>query len=226
LIISVLGASGSWYTRSLITHVLSRPTSTTVIHISFLHDATFHRKVLPRGDDAPRYFFIDGLVGLFRPGKKEGALEDFRGGVAKEVRRRIEGVVKGTAPDENGKSVVLVLENPDVLLAAGGVAAMELVTEILDWHQLVFATAILVNADSALVSRNSCRLEKENAAFVTTLAHQASNVTSLRMLDTGLAKDVSGVMRVTGSGAGGDREVLYHIKDSNVEVFNRGQMRA
>jgi hypothetical protein len=43
LITSVLGASGSWYTQSLISHVLSRPTSPTVIHISFLHDAAFHR---------------------------------------------------------------------------------------------------------------------------------------------------------------------------------------
>jgi hypothetical protein len=50
-------------------------------------------------------------------------------------------------------------------------------------------------------------------------------VTSLRMLYSGLAKDVSGVMRVTGAGAGGDREVLYHIMDSSVEVFNRGQLR-
>lgn len=85
---------------------------------------------------------------------------------------------------------------------------------------------MLVNADSALVSRNACRLEKENAAFVMTLAHQATNVTSLRMLDTGLAKDVSGVLRITGAGGGWEREVLYHIKDSSVEVFNRGQMRS
>jgi len=136
LITSVLGASGSWYTRSLITHVLSRPTSTTVIHISFLHDAAFHRRTPPRGGGA-RYIFIDGLLGLFRPGKN-GALEDF-GDEASEVRRTIEGLVKGAAHDGSG-SVVLVLENPDVLLAARGVAAMELVTEILGWHQVAPTT--------------------------------------------------------------------------------------
>ncbi|KAI5848099.1 hypothetical protein BZA05DRAFT_404433 [Tricharina praecox] len=218
LITSILGASGSWYTQSLISHLLLRPTSTTVVHISFLHDATFHRKALPRED--ARYVFVDGLTGLFRP--KKGVLGVK--GWAEEVRHRIEDVVESIGGEAKGR-VILVLESPDVLLAAGGVGAMELVAEILEWHQLVFATAILVNADSALVSRNACRLEKENAAFVTTLAHQATNVTSLRMLDTGMANDVSGVLRVTGAGAGGEREVLYHIKDSSAEVFNRGQMR-
>jgi hypothetical protein len=106
-----------------------RPTSTTVIHIAFLHDATFHRQAVPR-DDA-RYVFVDGLLVLFRPGKS--AL-GFRGG-AEKVRRRIERVVKGMAPEGDG-GVVLVLENLDVVLAAGGVAAMELMTEILEWHQV------------------------------------------------------------------------------------------
>ena len=50
---------------------------------------------------------------------------------AEEVRRTVEGVVKGAAGE---KVVLLVLENPDVLLAAGGVGAMDLVAEILEWH--------------------------------------------------------------------------------------------
>lgn len=94
----------------------------------------------------------------------------------------------------------------------------------------------MVNADSALVSRARTRLEREESAFVVTLAHQASTVTSLRTLDTGLARDVSGVLRVTttspaGSGDRGgpdhwhEQEVLYFVKDGSVEVFNRGQMR-
>jgi elongator complex protein 6 len=94
----------------------------------------------------------------------------------------------------------------------------------------------MVNADSALVSRSRTRLEMEESSFVTTLAHQASSVTSLRMLDTGLAKDVSGVLRVTmafdtsspdrqNGQDWNEKEVLYFVKDGSVEVFNRGQMR-
>jgi elongator complex protein 6 len=95
----------------------------------------------------------------------------------------------------------------------------------------------MINADSALVSRSRTRLEMEESSFVTTLAHQASSVTSLRMLDTGLAKDVSGVLRVTtafdttssdrqNGQDWNEKEVLYFVRDGSVEVFNRGQMRA
>lgn len=94
----------------------------------------------------------------------------------------------------------------------------------------------MVNADSALVSRARTRLELEEAYFVTTLAHQASSVASLRMLDTGLAKDVSGVLRVTMSPVESttsredgqdwnEKEVLYFVKEGSVDVFGRGQMR-
>jgi elongator complex protein 6 len=96
---------------------------------------------------------------------------------------------------------------------------------------------VLVNADSPLVSRTRTKLEIEAASLVTTLAHQASTVTSLRMLDTGLAKDVSGVLRVTrrhdltstptstNDQEWNEKEVLYFVKDGSVEVFGRGEMR-
>lgn len=60
------------------------------------------------------------------------------------------------------------------------------------------------------------------------LAHEAEAVLSLRLLDTGTAKDVSGVVSIT---RGGDdlgrsieeHEYLYHIGgDGAVKVFERG----
>ena len=59
-------------------------------------------------------------------------------------------------------------------------------------------------------------------------AHEADVVLSLRLLDTGTAKDVSGVVRIThGSGDVGaeeDKEYLYHVLgDGGVRVFERGQ---
>jgi elongator complex protein 6 len=53
------------------------------------------------------------------------------------------------------------------------------------------------------------------------------------MLDTGLAKDVSGVLRVTrrhdliptNDQDWNEKEVLYFVKDGSVEVFGRGEMR-
>jgi elongator complex protein 6 len=50
-------------------------------------------------------------------------------------------------------------------------------------------------------------------------------VLSLRLLDTGAAKDVSGVIRITHRGARAkDHEYLYHVGgDGGVRVFERGQ---
>lgn len=75
-----------------------------------------------------------------------------------------------------------------------------------------------MNADEALM-----RCE-EHAAFVTELGHVAGWVYGLRVLDTGVARDVSGVMRITGGGDGG-KEVLYFVGDGGVDVFERGQVR-
>ena len=55
-------------------------------------------------------------------------------------------------------------------------------------------------------------------------------IVSLRLLDTGIAKDVSGVVRITrGGDSGGKRQIeekeyLYHVGgDGGVKVFERGQ---
>lgn len=55
-------------------------------------------------------------------------------------------------------------------------------------------------------------------------AHAADVILSLRMLDTGVAKDVSGVVRVTERDrAEAGAEYLYHVgADGNVKVFERG----
>lgn len=74
-------------------------------------------------------------------------------------------------------------------------------------------------------------IETEHAALVVGLAHRAQAVMQLRTLDTGAAKDVSGVLRIS---RGGDlntseesleeREALYFIqRDGGVKVFGRGE---
>ena len=95
--------------------------------------------------------------------------------------------------------------------------------------QKVHATIATVSADEPLVVAQTTALEKEHTSFVLSLAHEAATILSLRLLDTGVAKDVSGVIRVT---AGGDdsgerieeKEFLYHVGgDGGVRVFERGQ---
>ena len=63
--------------------------------------------------------------------------------------------------------------------------------------QLAYYTTITVAADSPFVHSPSTPLEVNHAAFVASLAHQARLVISVRRLDTGLARDISGVLRIT-----------------------------
>lgn len=96
-------------------------------------------------------------------------------------------------------------------------------------QQKVHATILTVSADEPLVSSQTTTLEKEHSAFALSLAHEAEAVLSLRLLDTGTAKDVSGVVRITRGGGGlkraiEEREYLYHVGgDGGVKVFERGQ---
>jgi elongator complex protein 6 len=84
-------------------------------------------------------------------------------------------------------------------------------------------------ADEPLVASQTTALERDHAALVLSAAHGADVVLSLRLLDTGTAKDVSGVVRITRGGADSDRaveerEYLYHVLgDGGVRVFERGQ---
>lgn len=74
-------------------------------------------------------------------------------------------------------------------------------------------------------------METEHAAFAIGLAHRARSVLQLRTLETGAARDVSGVLRIN-RGGGWDvvedsldeRELLYHVqRDGGVKVFGRGE---
>lgn len=143
IVTSVLGASASWYGHSLIAKVLSA--GDAVIHISFIHESTFHSECLRKlGTDLAlygrkgRYTFIDGLSGLFhQPNPQAGALS-FTGGAPNMVLQRLSAEVKAkikqTACD--GISARLIIENPDLLLAAGGLASLDLINELLDWHEV------------------------------------------------------------------------------------------
>ena len=72
-------------------------------------------------------------------------------------------------------------------------------------------------------------LEETHTSFVMSLAHQARSIISVRGLDTGVAKDVSGVVRISKGGELADqgdaevKECLYYVSsDGGVNVFERG----
>ena len=100
--------------------------------------------------------------------------------------------------------------------------------------QRVHATVLTLAADDPLLHPQATSLGREHAALALSQVHAARTVMALRMLDTGAAKDVSGVVRITARGsdedggeaagqAEGDAEYLYYVAgDGGVRVFERG----
>ena len=147
--------------------------------------------------------------------------------------------------NEAGRKVVMVLDNPDILLALSLTTAHDLNTFILQLRNTVHSTILVCNADLPLVTAattsqegmQSTPIEAETAAFLVQQAHAARCVMSVRELETGAAKDVSGVLRVTRGGAAypwddedghgveyvKEMEALYLVqRDGNAKVFERG----
>jgi elongator complex protein 6 len=81
------------------------------------------------------------------------------------------------------------------------------------------------------MSSQTTPLESSLSGLLLSVAHQADQVISLRLLDTGTARDVSGVCRINVE-SGGDcqeaqklesQELLYLVGgDGGVKVFERG----
>ncbi|KAL2801792.1 hypothetical protein BJX63DRAFT_438490 [Aspergillus granulosus] len=149
--------------------------------------------------------------------------------------------------DEDNSDILLVIDQPDLLLAAAGINKGIGATEMGEWlmglQQAASATIVTISSDSPLIHNASAfaheaatPLETEHAAFAVGLAHRAEMIMQLRNLETGAARDVSGVLRVSKGGAWGQREsvtaeesweekeVLYFVqRDGGVNVFGRGE---
>ncbi|KXG46093.1 uncharacterized protein PGRI_049490 [Penicillium griseofulvum] len=143
---------------------------------------------------------------------------------------------------EDGDELLLIIDQPDLLLAATGPSMGIGATEMSEWitalQQHAHATVLTLATDAPLIHNASISggqwatpIETEHAALVIGLAHRARSVMQLRTLDTGAAKDVSGVLRISrGGGLNSEeetleeREALYFIqRDGGVRVFGRGE---
>ncbi|KAJ5766852.1 uncharacterized protein N7511_004468 [Penicillium nucicola] len=144
---------------------------------------------------------------------------------------------------EDGEELVLILDQPDLLLAATGPGMGIGATEMAEWvtglQQHAHATVLTLATDAPLIHNASVSagqlattIESEHAAFAIGLAHRARSVMQLRTLETGAAKDVSGVLRISRGGGWSageeesleEKEVLYFIqRDGGVSVFGRGE---
>jgi elongator complex protein 6 len=121
-----------------------------------------------------------------------------------------------------------------------GIGYTSLCASILRLHTLASHILVHLPADDALISPSDPPqpLEMDAHNLLVKTAHMSTRILSCRVLDTGVAKDVSGVLRVTENNASiqvgfeeqeptdeGNRgaELLYLVKgDGTVKIFERG----
>ncbi|KAH8167994.1 hypothetical protein CIB48_g257 [Xylaria polymorpha] len=256
LLSGVLGSSTNWLVHRYLYSLLSSQPSSSPSHSLSRHD-----ELAESTDAGPQQHISVVFVSFLRDyafwkdGSKRLGLDldlaSKKGSRPQTVRDRCLGE-ESTAGGYNGSSqsdvedvvahaqfltpgtqTVLVIDQPDVLLAAAGdvMSGQGLRDAILGLREKVHACIITISADEPLIVAQGTPLEKEHASLALSLAHDAQLIMSLRMLETGTAKDVSGVLRVTPGGDEGtastpveDRELLYFIGgDGGVRVFERGQ---
>jgi elongator complex protein 6 len=134
------------------------------------------------------------------------------------------------------RKTLLVLDNPDLLLAlAPSPTPSSLPSLLLTLHTLPTVSHVLTHmqADTPLLA-SAQPLEIAQHNLLVRLGHMSQRIMGVRVLDTGVARDVSGVVRVTENRVGwmglgfedeGERgkEFLYQVKgDGSVRVFERG----
>ncbi|KAI9163367.1 hypothetical protein HJFPF1_04975 [Paramyrothecium foliicola] len=252
LVTSVLGASSNWLVlRYLCSYLKAKgqrgapegedgpvTEDVGVVLVSFLRDAAFWREGagklgldLDTLSKAGRFAYVDGLTGLFT-GEAGGSNDGSRRVLRSSKVADVAAVIEASLGDVRTSKRILIVDQLDLLLAAteDDVTSLALQNMLLSLRERAHATILTVAADAPLVHAQATTLEREHAALALGLAHEADTLLSLRMLDTGTARDVSGVVRVTAQQPPGDdepdageREFLYYVAgDGAVKVFERG----
>ncbi|PSN70082.1 hypothetical protein BS50DRAFT_662171 [Corynespora cassiicola Philippines] len=158
-----------------------------------------------------------------------------------------------TSPSPPPKKTLLILDNPDALLALDpSLTPASLSSLLLSLHASSISHMLVhMQSDNPLLSPSAPvpqPLELAQHDFLVRIAHASSRILGVRVLDTGVARDVSGVVRVTRAAGGGfagglglglgeeeeeeeglwgengsGKEFLYQVRgDGGVRVFERG----
>ncbi|KAL3420057.1 hypothetical protein PVAG01_08556 [Phlyctema vagabunda] len=254
LLTSVLGASTNWLVlRFLYSTLMNKEDAegpdTNVVMISFMRDLNFWRDGAKRlGLDLDKFnakkqfTFVDGLSGLFVPKQPKDCLAADSNRVLQNteleaIQAQILDSMNTVNERATGAKTLLIVDQLDVMMALKSekIHAVNLGELLMCLQERVHATVITAAADFPLILSQQTLLERNHAAFVIGLAHRAEYIMSLRLLDTGTARDVSGVLRITKGNHTTfedpelqkemeEKELLYFVGgDGGVKAFERGQ---
>ena len=236
LLTSTLSCSAAWLTARFACSALGQHAAETeacnVVLVSWMRDAAFWRDEIRRasGIDVSRsngpakFAFVDCFDYALTTATKPGT-------AVARAEKKILTAVSGLA---NNSKIVLVLDVPDILLATGATTTIELNQLLLKLRSQ--AHAMVLSCSAPLPTHASdmvaTPIEAEHSAFVTHQAHLARFVMSVRELQTGAARDVSGVLRVTRGASVYDAdevdgeikemEAIYLVqRDGTVKILER-----
>ncbi|KAF2485979.1 hypothetical protein BDY17DRAFT_246791 [Neohortaea acidophila] len=252
LLTGTLGCTPTWLTSLYVSSILSpqqqqQGEAYTVLLVSWMRDLKFWKTQIRRttGLDLSklaseqRFHFVDCTsTTLQHPSTSKDILES--------TVQQMQSVLSKIESHQPKSRTILILDNPDILLATASTTASNLHQALLPLRSRVHATIVSLTADSPFLAAAAAAateeasksrfspVEVQTSAFVVLMAHAASFVVGVRELLTGAARDVSGVVRITRGGgayegdeAGDVKEVeaLYLVqRDGGVKVFGRGQM--
>ncbi|GIZ38806.1 hypothetical protein CKM354_000220700 [Cercospora kikuchii] len=271
LLTSTLGCSVNWLTARFIGSALQNLQASAssegsegdggkdvaVLVVSWMRDLKFWQDEVRRvaGIDiskplyAKRFGFVDRLN---TPPSTSTNLQETQSRISSAISKLCTST-SSSEETQDGPKILLILDQPDLVLATGHptLTSQDLSTFLLNLRSLpqIHSTYLSLSADLPLITAASSELspsrtsplETESAAFVVTQAHASRVIFSVRELETGAAKDVSGVLRITRGGdyfaVGGDDddgdedgdevkevELLYLLqRDGGLKVFQRGE---
>ncbi|EPE24472.1 hypothetical protein GLAREA_08324 [Glarea lozoyensis ATCC 20868] len=222
LLTNILGASTNWLVlRYLYSALLTNEETNVVLGLDL------EKFILKK-----RVVFVDGLEGLYvtQTPQKHVTMKS-----TEQIMLSIRSAIR-ELQSSSGKKTLLVIDQLDLLLAMSGDESrpVQLGDMLLDLREEAHSVVVTMAADSPLVTEQETPLEINHAALLLHTAHQADLTISLRLLDSGTARDVSGVIRITRGDVGfskqdaagkiEERELLYFVGgDGSVKVFERGQ---
>ncbi|KEQ59170.1 uncharacterized protein M437DRAFT_57359 [Aureobasidium melanogenum CBS 110374] len=233
----------------------------TVVLVSWMRDFEFWRSEARRGAgidlarlaQQDKFVFVDGLTHLFPapqqqtqpPPTQPSKTVHLKDSSISSTHSSLTSLLTTLSSSHPSRRIHLILDAPTLLLStSSSPSASALSSLLLSLRSLVSTTTLVLEADFPFLAaalpdlqHKATPLEAAHAAFVVQQAHISTWVLSLRPLDTGKARDVSGVIRVSRGGAWDDDvedevkeqerkelEALYFVQnDGGVRVFERGE---
>lgn len=163
-----------------------------------------------------------------------------------DVKAGISSAVSALSSSAAQRKTLLIFDNPDLLLALNpSITPSDFTSLALTLHTIPTVSHILthIQSDNPLLNLSvpPQPLELAHHNLLVKCAHMSRRILGVRILDTGVARDVSGVIRITeqkhewldlelsenetkeGDDSGRGKEFLYQVKgDGSVKVFERG----